>query len=100
MTKKGLVLTYDLNGQEWSIKEMQEAFENIVKCFEELWKAVKPVILEMNSYCSAVFNDLDYVPKRKEIYRHKYHKIKHMNYKPNYKRRFFCIGNKGNYRRF
>ncbi|HEY5555879.1 hypothetical protein [Acetobacterium sp.] len=82
-----------LNEQMEEVKRVWGAIQEI---FEQLWKSLKPVMDEINN----IVYGLDYKPKRKEIYRHKYYKVKLMDYKPNHKTRYFCIGNKGNYRRF
>jgi hypothetical protein len=81
-----------------SIKEVAEA---VAQAWERASKALTPTIEFVNEIAFEYFND--YLPEKKKIYQAECRmksNLKNYRYMPNYRGRMFCVGNRGNYRRF
>jgi len=75
-----------------AIKELKEAVA----------KAIRPVIEPITKWGLDIF-EFYAPPEKKKIYQSEYRtksNPKNYGYMPNYRGRMFCVGNRGNYRRF
>ena len=80
---------------------IKEAAEAIAKAWESVSKALTPTIEFVNKIAFEYFTD--HLSEKKKIYQADYRmksNVKNYGYKPNYRGRMFCVGNRGNYRRF
>lgn len=80
---------------------IKEAAEAIAKAWESVSKALTPTIEFVNEIAFEYFDD--HHPEKKKIYQADYRmksNAKKYGYMPNYRGRMFCVGNRGNFRRF
>lgn len=80
---------------------IKEAGEAIAKAWESVSKALTPTIEFVNEIAFEYFDD--HLPEKKKIYQAECRmksNVKNYMYKQNYRKRMFCVGNRGNYRRF
>lgn len=80
---------------------IKEAGEAIAKAWGSVSKALTPTIELVNKTACKYFDD--HLPEKKKIYQAECRmksNLKNYRYMPNYRGRMFCVGNRGNYRRF
>lgn len=81
-----------------AILELRNAVEKIA---DAITKAFQPVV---EYFSKLEFKNSNFLqPEKKKIYQSEYRtksNLKNYGYMPNYMGRMFCIGNRGNYRRF
>jgi hypothetical protein len=80
---------------------IKEAAEAIAKAFESVSKALTPTIEFVNETTFEYF--ADHHPEKKKIYQAECRmksNVKNYGYKQNYRGRMFCVGDRGNFRRF
>lgn len=80
---------------------IKEAGEAIAKAWESASKALTPTIELVNKIAFEHFSD--HHSERKKIYQSEYRiksNVKKYGYTQNYRNRMFCVGNRGNFRRF
>lgn len=88
------------------IVEIYEAIGRRTNAIEELIeavaKAIRPVIEPITKWGLDIF-EFYAPPEKKKIYQSEYRmksNVKNYRYMPNYRGLMFCVGNRGNYRRF
>ncbi|MEA4805104.1 hypothetical protein [Acetobacterium wieringae] len=79
----------------------KEVGEAIAKAWESVSKALTPTIEFVNKIAFEYFDD--HHPEKKKIYQAEYRvksNVKKYGYNQNYRKRMFCVGGYGNFRRF
>jgi len=78
-----------------TLEEFRETAKAFAKALNEIWEALKPMVEEINK----MFLECNF-PIKKERHWQRVQNIKAKEFMRNYKSRMFCVGNKGNYRRY
>lgn len=111
VSKKGNIIAIGGIGEGFrynqnQFSEMNEALKRIGIVILEAWEAVlkgfQPTIEYLNQ---TIFNSFDFYSstEKKKIYQADYRmksNAKNYSYVSNYRGRMFCVGNRGNFRRF
>lgn len=98
----GLAISEMCKAVEKGKSDIQERIEEIARSCEAVAKALRP---EIKSIKEISLRSFDYYspPEEKKIYRAEYRmksNVKNYGHMPNYRGRMFCVGDRGNYRRF
>ncbi|MDO9492817.1 hypothetical protein [Acetobacterium sp.] len=99
----------DVGWSDWKVEidtsSISEALKEVAEAVAQAWgrvsKALTPTIEFVNKIAFEYFDD--HLPEKKKIYQAEYRmksNMKNYGYKQNYRKRMFCVGNRGNFRRF